>query len=122
MSPDTVPIKTRREVWLSVALDVAQGLPEPNMLHIHETDGQRIVSLGMQCHAEVRTWAEHLGLGRCELNGPDGSLWAPHYERDGWSWQIACHLAEPAPEPDPAVAAVVMAALTPDAAELPVGA
>lgn len=78
---------SRREVWLSIALAVAKGLPEPERLGLQDDDAA-IVSMTLPTHDGVRQWATHLGLGECEANPLDGSLWAPHCRRDGWSWQI----------------------------------
>lgn len=98
-----------RQMWLSIALAVARdGLPVPGRLGLHNN----IVSMSLETHDDVRKWAAHLGLGECRINvGGDGSLWAPHFERDGWSWQVYCH--RPA-EPTALAEQVVEAILTPD--------
>jgi hypothetical protein len=122
--------KTRRDVWLSVALAVAQGLPATKHMRLHDAsdpdwvraggDGS-LASLDLSTHAEARQWAAHLDLldSASTQTHPDGDR-GLYYSgvRDGWSWSISA--IEPSePSTSELAAQVVAAILTPDASNLP---
>lgn len=109
--------KTRREVWLNIALAVARdGMVEPIGLTMY--DESRIIALTLHDHDGVRDWCAALGLDEPKLNATDGSLWG-FGDRDGWGWQVRCHKPAPVVESSPLAEQVAAAILLPDAPELP---
>ncbi len=123
-SPET----SRRDVWLTIAAAVAEGLPEPCAIHLYDRDRTaRWTSTNSVARVSVDTleiaeqWAKHLGIvRRSDTSLKDGST-AVSYDKNasesltGWSWTISTEI--PAPVADASL--IVAAALTPDAAELP---
>lgn len=102
--------KSRREVWLSVALAVARdGMPEPETVSVHDD----IVALNLDNHADVRTWCEHLNFDDMRINSQNGGLYG-YGHLHGWSWHVHCH--QPDRPADGELARQVAAAiLLPDA-------
>jgi hypothetical protein len=117
------PPATTRELWLTVALAIAEdGLPEPKRFGFNLSgDGPGIVSLNLTSHVDARRWTEWLGLqidDRPPITHPDLPItMTGHYgSRSGWTWHIDGR--EPvslpsAPESD--LAAQVVAAIQADA-------
>jgi hypothetical protein len=107
--------KSRREVWLSVALAVARdGMPEPQNLTFYDGNN-RIVCIALHTHEAVRDWCAALNFDDPSKFSLNGSLWG-FGDRDGWAWQIKCHRPEPPVAESSALAKQVAAAiLLPDA-------
>jgi hypothetical protein len=111
--------KSRREVWLSVALAVARdGMPEPCSLNLY-ADVARI-SIDAGTLADFSRWATHLGVKvQDRLRSGDGQRWiyrASGPLADGWHWGVNVSVPVGDPEPSPELAAqVVSAILDPDA-------
>ncbi len=107
--------KSRREVWLSVALAVARdGLAEPETLNV----GSNIVFITAHSHNDVRDWCAALNFDDPHKNSLDGSLWGFGH-RDGWNWHVKCHRPGPGVESSSLAEQVAAAILLPDAPELP---
>jgi hypothetical protein len=115
---------SRREVWLTVALAVARGLPEPRRLYLYDrsVDGWTsgpTVYLELSDHASAARWATWLGCDESKITLPlPGGRVHVTYDgvRDGWFWTVESIEATPVvPAPTALAAQVVVAILTPDA-------
>lgn len=115
---------SRREVWLTVALAVARGLPEPWHLYMYDQSvvgwtSHEYVELQFSDHVSAGRWATWLNCDASKrtLNLPDGREVVDYCgTRDGWSWRIESLVDVPAvPAPTALAAQVVVAILTPDA-------
>lgn len=92
MTEDKVP-QPRRDVWLQIALAVAQdGLPEPRSLNFNPN---HIVCVYLDTADEARAWADWLeaeSSARWHADPADGTTSVHYYsERFGWPWQIAAY-------------------------------
>lgn len=63
MNDTSVQPKSRREMWLQIALAVAEGLPAPERLSVSDRDLQGTPYMYVTCdrHDEARAWADHFG-------------------------------------------------------------
>lgn len=117
--------KSRREVWLSVALAVARdGMPEPIDFDVDQA--AHSAYLRAAGRPEFDRWVAHLGLKVFEpmpsSDGVRNLLRAREANRaaDGWYWSVQAYVPIDAkPEPSELAEQVVAAILTPDADELP---
>ena len=100
-----------REVWLTIALAVARdGLPTPRHFSVHD----RIIGLSLETHTDLRKWAEHFGLDESRIHlDSEGGLWAPHFVRDGWSYQVACYQPNESPTGPSSLAEELVEAICP---------
>lgn len=115
--------KSRREVWLSVALAVARdGMPEPIDFDVDQAGHSAYLRAAGR--AEFDRWVAHLGVKVIEpMLSSDGvrNLLRARANRDadGWYWTVQAYVPIDA-EPEPSdLAEQVVAAILADADDLP---
>ncbi len=89
--------RSRREVWLEIAIAVANGMPEPDFQLYADN---RIGSVDLADAEALKLWAAWLGAHIDELPGHrhvSAGVHANFGGRFGWSW----NLSAPAGRPDP---------------------
>lgn len=85
VSDNIVTQKPRREVWLQIALAVANGLPEPRELGFHPHIP--LIGLDLDRTADAQAWAQWCGAESARNN----HYWDSSREfggKWGYSWQI----------------------------------
>jgi hypothetical protein len=77
VTDNTVP-QSARDLWLSVARAVIDGLPAPGELTLYRPNSVWIL---FEDQADARVWAEHLGME--PTSGTASAL-----RDDGWLWHV----------------------------------
>ncbi len=80
--------RTPRDVWLTVGLAIAEGLPAPRAVELLES---RIVRVSVETHADAAAWATRLGLAgtlRTQILVSSELLHNYYGQREGWSWTV----------------------------------
>jgi hypothetical protein len=94
--PETKPA-SRREVYLTVALAVAQGLPEPWSVRLYDAtvrgwpqSNGPLVAIELTTHADATAWAAWLGCedNKREYTFGDSIHVAYSDSRYGWDWRV----------------------------------
>lgn len=117
MTTTTQPM-SRRDVWLTIALAIAKGLPEPKEMTLYAD--RCGVSVQLESVAALNLWADHFKIPHRDRShcNPKSGNWIHGWHSvsgehpTGWSWQLTAYTLgrEDAPEPSP-LAEQVLAAI-----------
>lgn len=104
---------SRRDMWLTIALAVAQGLPEPKELTLYaERCG---LSVRLESVAALDAWADHFKIDRRDSSHRHNGHWIHGWHcvdhPTGWTWQLMAYTEEPRTTEPSALAEQVVAAI-----------